>query len=639
MAGNIKGITIEFKGDSTSLAKALKDIKTQASGVDKDLKAVNRALKFNPGNTELIAQKQQLLKTKVQQTKDSLDALKAAQKTLDAEGVDKSSNEYMTLRRRIIETESQLKHFGAELKKLDGAKLRALGEEFSKTGKKMQSIGKGMTTYVTAPVAAGFAGAIKAASDFNENVNKVEVAFGKSKSAVMNWAKTATTEFGLSKNAALEAAALFGDMGTSMGLSKSAAVDMSTSLAGLAGDLASFKNISVDEAMTALKGVFTGETESLKNLGVVMTETNLQKFAADQGLVYNSMSEAEKVTLRYQYVLEKTKNAQGDYANTNDQTANALRTFQGAVSNLSIAFGQHLLPVINPIILKVTELINKFGELSPQTQKIILIVAAVAAAVGPLLIIVGQIATGIGSIMNLISIIGPSIGALAGPIGIAVAVIAALVAVGVALYRNWDAIRAKASEISANISATFTAMKAKVVGIFQQIKATAITVWNGVKTAITRPITTAVGIIRAAINKIKGIINGAKLKLPRFKLPHFSIDGGQLPWGIGGKGRKPTISVNWYKDGGIFDNASVIGVGEAGTEAVVPLEKLWTELEQRAGIDYNKLSSVLVSALAQVQVVSTTNLDGKTIAKEIAPLIRKEINTIDSRHNRKLGYI
>lgn len=639
MAANIKGITIEFKGDSTSLSKALKDIKTQASGVDKDLKAVNRALKFNPGNTELIAQKQQLLKTKVQQTKDSLDALKAAQKTLDAEGVDKSSSEYMTLRRRIIETESQQKHFNAELKKLDGAKVRALGEKFSKIGKKMQSIGKDMTTYVTAPVVAGFAGAIKSASDFNENVNKVEVAFGKSKSAVMNWAKTATTEFGLSKNAALEAAALFGDMGTSMGLSKSAAANMSTSLAGLAGDLASFKNISVDEAMTALKGVFTGETESLKNLGVVMTQTNLQKFAADQGLVYDSMSEAEKVTLRYQYVLEKTKNAQGDYANTNDQTANALRTFQGAVTNLSIAFGQHLLPVINPIILKATELINKFGELSPQTQKIILIVAAVAAAVGPLLIIVGQIATGIGSIMNLISIIGPSIGALAGPIGIAVAVIAALVAVGVALYRNWDAIRAKASEISANISATFTAMKAKVVGIFQQIKATAITVWNGVKTAITRPITTAVGIIRAAINKIKGIINGAKLKLPRFKLPHFSIDGGQLPWGIGGKGRKPTISVNWYKDGGIFDNASVIGVGEAGTEAVVPLEKLWTELEQRAGIDYNKLSSVLVSALAQVQVVSTTNLDGKTIAKETAPLIRKELNTIDSRHNRKLGYI
>lgn len=639
MAENIKGITIEFKGDSTSLGKALKDIKTQASGVDKDLKAVNRALKFNPGNTELIAQKQQLLKTKVQQTKDSLDALKAAQKTLDAEGVDKSSSEYMTLRRRIIETESQLKHFDAELKKLDGAKLRALGEEFSKTGKKMQSIGKGMTTYVTAPVAAGFAGAIKSASDFNENVNKVEVAFGKSKSAVMNWAKTATTEFGLSKNAALEAAALFGDMGTSMGLSKTAAADMSTSLAGLAGDLASFKNISVDEAMTALKGVFTGETESLKNLGVVMTETNLQKFAADQGLVYDSMSEAEKVTLRYQYVLEKTKNAQGDYAKTNDQTANALRTFQGAVSNLSTAFGQHLLPIINPIILKVTELINKFGELSPQTQKIILIVAAVAAAVGPLLIIVGKIATGIGSIMNLISIIGPSIGALAGPIGIAVAIIAALITAGVLLYKNWDRIKAKATEIKANISATFTALKATIVGIFQGIKSTTISVWNGIKTAITRPIRTAVGIIRTAINKIKAIINGAKLKLPRFKLPHFSIDGGQLPWGIGGKGRKPTISVNWYKDGGIFDNASVIGVGEAGTEAVVPLEKLWTELEQRAGIDYNKLAAVLVSALAQVQVVSTTNLDGKTIAKETAPLIRKEINTIDSRNNRKLGYI
>ena len=131
MAGNIKGITIEFDGNTTKLSKALSNIKEKSKGVDSALRNVNRLLKFNPKNTELLAQKQTILKDKIQATKDRLEAFKAAQKSMDAQGVDKTSKEYLEVRRNIIQCESQLKTFQAELKRTDStaAKLgRALSD-------------------------------------------------------------------------------------------------------------------------------------------------------------------------------------------------------------------------------------------------------------------------------------------------------------------------------------------------------------------------------------------------------------------------------------------------------------------------------------------------------------------------------
>lgn len=131
MAGNIKGITIEFDGNTTKLSKALSDIKEKSKGINNALKSVNNALKFNPKNTELLAQKQTLLKDKIQATKDRLEAFKEAQKTMDAGKVDKTSKEYLEVRRNIIQCESQLKTFQTELKRTDStaAKLgRALSD-------------------------------------------------------------------------------------------------------------------------------------------------------------------------------------------------------------------------------------------------------------------------------------------------------------------------------------------------------------------------------------------------------------------------------------------------------------------------------------------------------------------------------
>ena len=322
------------------------------------------------------------------------------------------------------------------------AKMEGLATKVKSVGDKISSAGKTMSVGITVPLAAAGTAAVNAASDFDENLNKVDVAFGKNAQSVKEWANTAITQFGLSKNQALQATSLFGDMATSMGINQKQATAMSISMAGLAGDLASFKNVGIDQAMTALNGVFTGETESLKQLGIVMTEVNLEEFAKKTGKVYSEMSQAEKVQLRYNYVMEMSKNAQGDYARTADGTANSLRTFQGSVDNLSIAIGQNLTPVITPLVQKATEMVNAFASADPQIQSTIVKCAALVAGLGPLLVVIGKTTSSISPLISGIGKLGAKITELGGmkamlssvfssisaPVLIAVAAIAALTA-------------------------------------------------------------------------------------------------------------------------------------------------------------------------------------------------------------------
>lgn len=321
-------------------------------------------------------------------------------------------------------------------------KMESISSRAKSIGDKISGIGTSLTVGVTAPLAIAGKSMVDAASDFDENLNKISVAFGDNADEVKAWADTATQSFGLSMNQALEATSLFGDMATSMGISQGEAASMSTSLAGLAGDLASFKNIGIDQAMTALNGVFTGETESLKQLGIVMTETNLEEFAAKTGQVYSEMSQAEKVQLRYNYVMAMSKNAIGDYARTSDGTANSMRTFQASVENLAIALGQNLLPIVTPIIQKATEMVNAFAAADPELQQLVLKIAGIAAAAGPALLVIGKMVSVFGSVSGAIGLLGGKISSLGGmgsaisavfaaitsPIGIAVAAITALVA-------------------------------------------------------------------------------------------------------------------------------------------------------------------------------------------------------------------
>jgi len=265
-------------------------------------------------------------------------------------------------------------------------KLKQFGADASR-------IGKGLSVGLTLPIAAAGVAAIKLASDFEESLNKVDVSFKKSSASVKEFSKTTLTQFGIAQGTALDMAAMFGDMGTSMGLTTVQAAKMSTSMVGLAGDLASFKNIKIEEATTALAAVFTGETESLKRLGIVMTEANLKQFALTQGITKNikEMTQAEKTTLRYQYVIASTGNAQGDFARTQGGAANQMRIFTESLKEIGANLGQILLPAFTKMVTKVNGLLKAFMGLDEGTKKTILIITGIVAAVGPFLMMLGKL--------------------------------------------------------------------------------------------------------------------------------------------------------------------------------------------------------------------------------------------------------
>lgn len=390
------------------------------------------------------------------------------------EGVEKAHNDIASVKKgaeTTADTISKSNKTAGESWGTLSSKLQTFSKSMSKIGKTFSDIGKKLTVSLTAPLLLAGGVMVNAASDYEENLNKVSVAFGDSKKVVIDWADTATAKFGLSKNQALEATSLFGDMATSMGLSRAESANMSTSLAGLAGDLASFKNIDIQQAMTALNGVFTGETESLKTLGVVMTEANLQAFALKQGITkkVSAMSQAEKVQLRYAYVMEMTNNAQGDYSNTAGGTANSMRTLQAAVSNLAIAFGQRLLPTITPLIQKATELINKFASLDPTMQQTILKIGAFVAVIGPVASVLGKVFSSVGMVSKGLSFLAGKIAAfggikgafaaIAGAINLPVVAMAALVAAFVVAYNKSETFRNFVNKLKDSLVNGFNAMK------------------------------------------------------------------------------------------------------------------------------------------------------------------------------------
>lgn len=202
---------------------------------------------------------------------------------------------------------------------------------------------------------------IELGSDLAEVQNVVDVTFPRMSKQVDQFAQAAAASFGLSETMAKKFTGTFGSMAKAFGLSEKAAYDMSTTLTGLAGDVASFYNISQDLAYTKLKSVFSGETESLKDLGIVMTQTALDAYALSNGFGKTTaqMSEAEKVMLRYRFVQDQLSGAAGDFSRTSDGWANQVRLLQLQFQSLQATIGQGLIAALNPVIRAINALIGK----------------------------------------------------------------------------------------------------------------------------------------------------------------------------------------------------------------------------------------------------------------------------------------
>ena len=725
MPGNIKGITVEFRANTTPIDKAINQMRREARGLDKELGYINKSLKFNPTNVKLWSQKQTVLKDAVKQTDNRLKELKNTQKQLDEKKVDRNSAEYRELEREIAKCENQLRGYKRELSKLPSARIRAMAEGFKIAGQKMTAVGKTLTTSVTLPLTVAGGAAVKSFAEVDKIMVLVNSTMGNTEdqanllSAAMKEA-AANSTYGM--NDAAQAALNFARAGLNaeeaaaalapaMNLAAGEGGDLDTVSGGLVATINGFhgsfddaakyadvfanacnnsaldvnslsnamsvaapifsaagysvedaalymgvmanNGISADKAANSLKTGLArlvspakAGAEEMEKLGISVTNADgsmkdsvtIQK---ELNKAFSNLSESEQISAASAIFGKNQMSAWLALINTAPSDVDALSEsimkegtaaemaadqmsgFGGSLellkSNFDVAkvsLGEALAPTIEKVVGWIQKGIEWFNSLDKETQSMIATILMVVAAAGPLLVVLGSIFGAIGNIMTVLPM-------LAGPVGIAIAVIGALVAAGIWLYKNWDLVKEKASELKEWVVTKFNELKTGVLNFFGQLKEGAIGLWNGlkegikaiaievtvwslkkflafrdgirntfqaikdfalsiwtgVKDAIVTPIKKAVDIVRSAIDKLKSLINGAKLSLPKFKLPHFKIDGGELPWGIGGLGKKPSINVEWYKTGKIFTKPTIAGLAEAGPEGIVPIDILWNKLD------------------------------------------------------------
>jgi hypothetical protein len=357
---------------------------------------------------------------------------------------DRTSNSMEELTRRFWQNERRLQGFGDEAEETEddlqglrhemdrvsnnsmtfSKRLQSLGNGMKSVGNGVKSAGYFMSTFITAPILAGIAGAIKQASDMNETISKTQVVFGQASKEVLKWSDQTLKSVGLAKGTALDMAATFGDMGTAMGLNNNKAKEMAMNLVNLTGDMASFKNMKPEEIHIALTGAYTGETEALKRLGIVMTVANLERFASARGIKkeYDEMTQAEKIQLRYNYIMNASKNSVGDFKRTQQSAANQMRIFTEGIKESGAKIGTIFLPYFTKAIQFVNKLMDRFHNLSPAMQKIGIVVALIAAGIGPLLVVIGTAITIIGALVAAIGTIGL-------PVAAAIAAIIPIIAV------------------------------------------------------------------------------------------------------------------------------------------------------------------------------------------------------------------
>lgn len=203
-------------------------------------------------------------------------------------------------------------------------------------------------------------------SNLAEVQNVVDVTFGNLNSEVDEFAKNAIDQFGLGQTVTKKYVGTFGAMAKAFNFNNQAALEMSKTLTGLVGDVASFYNLSSDEAFTKLKSVFTGETETLKDLGIVMTQTALDQYAMANGFgkTTSAMTEQEKTALRYQFVLDKLSLAQGDFARTSDSWANQTRVLSLRFDEFKATLGQGFINLFTPIVQGINWVLSKLQVLA-----------------------------------------------------------------------------------------------------------------------------------------------------------------------------------------------------------------------------------------------------------------------------------
>jgi hypothetical protein len=282
--------------------------------------------------------------------------------------------------------------FGANLKGFDKA-MRKAQRSIGKFGASMQRTGQTLTRSITIPVIGLGAAAVKMASDFEETDAKFKTVFSSIQREAEATAKVFKSSFGLSSKAAKQMLGDTGDLLVGFGFTEKEALNLSKQVNELAVDLASFTNFSggAEGASLALTKALLGERESIKSLGIAITEADLKSFAADQGKVFKELTRVEKATLTYQLALKQSSKAVGDFARTSGGFANQTRILAGDLNDLGVEIGTMLLPVAQKLLSWAKGFVESIREMNPVLKQNILNFTLLAAALGPLLSISGSL--------------------------------------------------------------------------------------------------------------------------------------------------------------------------------------------------------------------------------------------------------
>lgn len=504
MAGRIAGITIEIGGDTSNLQKSLKGVDSELRKTQSTLKDVNKLLKLDPGNTELLTQKQKSLEKAISTTKTRLDELKKAQ-----DGVKEGTAEWDALQREIIATEQDLQGLEQEYRNFGSVgaqQVAAVGAKMQEVGGKIEGIGQKL-----APVSAAAAGVVASL-----------VGLGYSAITSADDLNTLSKQTGLS-TAEIQKMQYAADL-----------VDVS------------FEDIS--GALKKMKGKMDPANETFQKLGVSVTDANGE--LRDSSTVFYEAIEAlsgiENETERDQVAMDLFGKSADQLAGIIDDGGAALRAFgqdaedmglildqetldslnaindtvdktkarfRGAFAKAGATLAQKFAPALDKAAAFAEKLADKIANLSPETLGLITKIAGVVAAIAPVLIVGGKLTSGIGKVLAMAPAIKGAItavtAALASPIGVIALVVAAVAALGVVIYKNWDKIKAWTQEMGQKIVSVWESIKSGVSNAVSRLKEWISTTWASIRDAVVNS-EFVQGVIQGWTNLKNGVVNAVR---------------------------------------------------------------------------------------------------------------------------------